>query len=146
LNKSNLKLPPRRFGERRTGKEMTNKSKPAARAMSDDEFDSRFPYEKAAIDWFIDVRYKDKLVCPHCGTRVSIYRERERLKVFHCSECNNSFSPIKGTIFEKTHIEIRKWFKVIGVRSSCCKFSSTSILHFFFQSGSSAWALFISSN
>jgi ribosomal protein L37AE/L43A len=92
---------------------MTNKSERAVSSMSDDEFDARFPDEKAAVDWFIDIRYKGNLVCPHCGTRVSIYRERERLKVFHCSQCNNSFSPIKGTIFEKTRIEIRKWFKVI---------------------------------
>jgi transposase-like protein len=92
---------------------MTNKSERAASAMSDDEFESRFPNEKAAIDWFIDMRYKGNLVCPHCGSTVSIYRERKRLKVFHCSNCNNSFSPIKGTIFEKTHIKIRKWFKVI---------------------------------
>jgi transposase-like protein len=81
--------------------------------MSDDEFGSRFPDEKAAIDWFIDMRYNGNLVCPHCGATVSIYRERGRLKVFHCSACNNSFSPLKGTIFEKTHIEIIKWFKVI---------------------------------
>jgi ribosomal protein L37AE/L43A len=92
---------------------MTNKSERAVSAMSDDEFDSRFPNEKAAIDWFIDIRYKGNLVCPHCEKTISIYRERKRLKVFHCSYCNNSFSPIKGTIFEKTHIEIRKWFKVI---------------------------------
>jgi transposase-like protein len=92
---------------------MTNKSERAVSAMSDDEFDSRFPNEKTAIDWFIDMRYNGNLVCPHCGATVSIYRERARLKVFHCSQCNNSFSPIKGTIFEKTHSEIRKWFKVI---------------------------------
>jgi transposase-like protein len=92
---------------------MTNKSKRAVSAMSDDEFGGRFPNEKAAIDWLIDIRYKGNLVCPHCGATISIYRERERLKVFHCSNCNNSFSPIKGTIFEKTHILITKWFKVI---------------------------------
>jgi transposase-like protein len=92
---------------------MTNKSKKAVSAMSDDEFDSRFPNEKAAIDWFINMRYKGNLVCPRCESTVSICRERERLKVFHCSHCNYSFSPIKGTIFEKTHIEIRKWFRVI---------------------------------
>jgi DNA-directed RNA polymerase subunit RPC12/RpoP len=62
---------------------MTNKSERAVSAMSDDEFDERFPDEKAAIDWFIDMRYKGSLVCPHCGTKISIYRERKRLKVFH---------------------------------------------------------------
>ena len=91
---------------------MTNKSKRAVDVMSDDEFDSRFTNEKAAIDWFIGIRYKGNLACLHCGTTISIYRERARLKVFHCSQCDNSFSPNKGTIFEKNHIEIRKWFKV----------------------------------
>jgi transposase-like protein len=92
---------------------VTDKSERAASAMPDDEFDRRFPDEKAAIDWFIDMRYRGTLVCPHCGKTVNIYRERGRLKVFHCYNCNYSFSPIKGTIFEKTHIEIRKWFKTI---------------------------------
>jgi transposase-like protein len=92
---------------------MTNKSKRAVSAMSDKEFEEKFPSEKAAIDWFIDIRYKGNLVCPHCGATISIYRERARLKVFHCAQCNNSFSPIKGTIFEKTHIGIRAWFKAI---------------------------------
>ena len=81
--------------------------------MSDEEFKDRFPDEKAAIDWFIAIRYKGNPVCPHCGTTISIYRERARLKVFHCSQCDNSFSPIQGTIFEKTHIEILKWFQAI---------------------------------
>jgi transposase-like protein len=92
---------------------MTNKSERAVSAMSDKRFEKRFPNEKAAIDWFIDMRYKGKLVCPHCGATIYIYRERERLKVFHCSKCNNSFSPLKGTIFEKTHIPIVDWFKTI---------------------------------
>jgi ribosomal protein L37AE/L43A len=90
-----------------------NKSERAVSAMSDDEFDSRFPDEKAAVDWFIYTRYKGNLVCPHCGKTANIYRERKRLKVFHCSICNNLFSPIKGTIFEKTHIKIIKWFRTI---------------------------------
>jgi transposase-like protein len=101
------------LGRGEQARKTTNKSERSVRAMSEDEFDSRFPDEKAAIDWFIDIRYKGNLVCPHCGTKISIYRERKRLKVFHCSHCNNSFSPIKGTIFEKTHIDIRKWFKAI---------------------------------
>jgi transposase-like protein len=35
------------------------------------------------------------------------------LKVFHCKNCNNDFSPFKGTIFEKSTTELRKWFYAI---------------------------------
>lgn len=37
--------------------------------MPDDEFDSGFPDEKAAVDWFMYIRYKGSLVCLHCDAR-----------------------------------------------------------------------------
>jgi transposase-like protein len=121
---------------------MTNKSERAVSAMSDDEFEERFPNEKAAIDWFIDMRYKGNLACPHCGTKISIYRERDRLKVFHCSHCNNSFSPIKGTIFEKTHIPIRKWFKVIkDFLNDRTGYSACNVARYFKMTYKSAWRM-----
>jgi transposase-like protein len=85
----------------------------ALSSMSDIEFDTKFPNEKTAIDHFLHIRYNGNMSCPHCGSKIQIYRERKRLKVFHCSICNNSFSPIKDTIFEKTHIPIITWFKII---------------------------------
>jgi predicted RNA-binding Zn-ribbon protein involved in translation (DUF1610 family) len=98
-----------------SGKEMTNKSKPAVSAMSDNEFTAKFPDDKAAIDHFLAIHYKgDNITCPHCGEIIiNIYRYRERPKFFQCSNRNNTFSPFKGTIFEKTHIKTIKWFKVI---------------------------------
>jgi transposase-like protein len=85
----------------------------ALSAMSDDEFDKRFPNEKAAVDHIVNIRYKGNLMCPHCNETVKIYRERKRIKVFNCSNCKNSFSPLTGTIFYKTHIPLLKWFKII---------------------------------
>jgi transposase-like protein len=73
----------------------------------------KFPNEKAAIDYFLDLRYKGNLTCPHCGTAVSIYRYRERPKFFQCSNCHNTFSPFKDTIFAKTHIDLRWRFFII---------------------------------
>jgi transposase-like protein len=89
---------------------MTNKSEKAVSAMTFREFLEKFPDEKAAIDYFIDIRYQGNLTCPHCGATISIYRYRDRPKFFQCSTCQNTFSPFKGTIFEKTHIDIRWWF------------------------------------
>ena len=92
---------------------MTNKSIKAVSAISVPQFWKRFPDEKAAIDYFLDIRYKGNLTCPHCGATVSIYRYRERPKFFQCSTCNNTFSPFKDTIFKKTHLDLRLWFFAI---------------------------------
>jgi hypothetical protein len=56
---------------------MTNKSKPAANAMTDDEFDSRFPHEKAAIDWFIR---KSGLI-PRSSAPAQIRHDLQRLGI-----------------------------------------------------------------
>ena len=74
------------------------------------EFNERFPTEKSAIDYFFQVRYNNVLTCPHCGSKVRVYRYRKRDKVCHCKNCNNSFSPFSDTIFEKSCTDMRKWF------------------------------------
>jgi transposase-like protein len=77
------------------------------------DFNKRFPTEKAAIDHFVEVRYKGMLTCPHCGAIVKVYRYRERAKVCHCKNCNDSFSPFTNTIFENSSTDMRKWFYAI---------------------------------
>jgi transposase-like protein len=89
---------------------MTNKSRKAVSAMNFFQFERKFPDEKAAIDYFLGIRCQGALTCPHCGAEVSIYRYRDRPKFFHCYSCGRPFSPFKGTIFEKTHIDMRRWF------------------------------------
>jgi hypothetical protein len=74
------------------------------------DFNQLFPTEKAAIDYFLRVRYGDTLTCPRCGAKVKVYRYRELAKACHC---NNSFSPFSGTIFEKTTTSLVKWFYAV---------------------------------
>ncbi|MDR1127437.1 MAG: transposase, partial [Treponema sp.] len=38
------------------------------------EFNSHFPTEQAAINYFYHIRYNDILTCPHCGAKVKLYR------------------------------------------------------------------------
>jgi transposase-like protein len=92
---------------------MTDKSEKAVSAMNFFEFERKFSNEKAAIDYFLDNRYQGNLTCPRCGATISIYRYRDRPKFFQCYHCNNTFSPFKDTIFEKTHIDMRRWFYAI---------------------------------
>jgi len=83
--------------------------------MTFTEFEKKFPTEEAAIDYFVAVRYAERLTCPHCGATSGVYRHRRRIRYCECSKCNNSFSVFKGTIFEDTKLDIRKWFYAINI-------------------------------
>lgn len=79
------------------------------------EFNKKFPTEEAAIQYFIDIRYGDKVVCPHCGCIDKIYRRKDdRRKDFVCNNCNNEFSVFRNTIFEKSSTDLRIWFYAIN--------------------------------
>ena len=76
------------------------------------DFNRKFPTEKVAIDHFFQVRYNNVLTCPHCGTKVNLYRTG-RQKVCICHSCDNTFSPFSDTIFKKSKTDMRMWFYAI---------------------------------
>ena len=76
------------------------------------ELQKRFPTEKAAIDHFISLRYNEKPACVHCGN-VHTYHRSVTPKVFHCVDCNNTFSVFKDTIFENSSTSLVKWMYAI---------------------------------
>jgi transposase-like protein len=77
-------------------------------------FFEKFPTELSIIEYFIGIRYPDGATCPHCGAvKYKIYREPKYPKIFNCKNCFNTFSIFKGTIFEKSDTDLRKWFYAI---------------------------------
>ena len=72
----------------------------------------KFPSEKDIVDHYVHIRYGDHAVCNHCGS-IKVYQRNSNIKVFDCNDCGNTFSPFKGTIFEKSSTDIRKWFYAI---------------------------------
>ena len=76
------------------------------------EFNKQFPTELDCIKYFITIRYNNKPVCRHCGNN-KIYHRADYPRIFSCSVCHNSFSIFKGTIFEKSDTDLRKWFYAI---------------------------------
>jgi transposase-like protein len=81
--------------------------------MTYKEYRNKFPTEEAAIEHFLNIRYNGQLECPHCGSIDYVYRNKGNLKLVQCHTCNNSFSPFRDTIFEKTHTDMRDWFVAI---------------------------------
>ncbi len=77
------------------------------------DFLQNFPDEKSIINYFIKVRYGETVHCPHCGSVINHLNRADKPKVFNCSACKNTFSISKGTIFEKSDNDLRKWFYAI---------------------------------
>ena len=80
--------------------------------MTYEEFLKKFPSEKKVIDYFIKVKYPEEIKCSHCGS-TKVYHRNNEYKVFDCSNCHNSFSIFKGTIFEKTSTDLTRWMYAI---------------------------------
>lgn len=51
-------------------------------------------------------------VCPHCATTEKIYRLKGG-KLFKCGTCKKQFTVTVGTIFERSHVSLQKWFEAI---------------------------------
>ena len=71
-----------------------------------------FPTEESVIKYYINTRYPDGVKCNYCGSE-KVYQEHKRPKVFSCNDCKTTFSPFKGTIFEKSSTDMRKWMYAI---------------------------------
>ena len=78
------------------------------------EFNKKLGTEKAVVDYFVKVRYPKGVCCNHCGS-VKVYPRKSSIKVFDCNDCSNTFSPFKGTIFEKSSTDLHKWMFAIHV-------------------------------
>lgn len=73
----------------------------------------KFPTENSIIEYFIKSRYGETVICPHCGHVIEVKHRNDRPKLFNCRFCKNTFSVFKGTIFEKSDTDLRKWFYAI---------------------------------
>ena len=50
-------------------------------------------------------------ICPYCGsTKATKYKIEHR---YRCNGCFTSYSVTVGTLFHKTHLDLRKWFRAI---------------------------------
>ena len=62
------------------------------------------------------MRWNGKPICPHCDHNV-VYKFADG-KHYKCKACRQKFTVNIGTIFEDTHIGLRKWFIAIYIFTS----------------------------
>ena len=75
-----------------------------------------YPDQEACIEHLEAVRWGDEPNCPHCGS-LKVGRKSDTFGHgrWNCHDCKSSFNVLSGTIFEKTKINLQKWFMAIGL-------------------------------
>lgn len=82
-------------------------------AMTFIELQEKFPTEHSIIAHFRTIRYRNGLICPHCGSTQKVGTRTDQPKLCNCNHCHNTFSIFTGTIFEKTSTDLTKWFYTV---------------------------------
>jgi transposase-like protein len=77
----------------------------------------RFGTDETAREYLESIRWPDGPVCPHCRNADAKHMwkiqpnpdKKIRAGLRRCAKCNREFTVTVGTIFEDSHIPLRKW-------------------------------------
>ena len=76
----------------------------------------RFPDQESCIKHLEQVRWGDTPCCPHCESEcVGPKNESNKVGRWNCYDCKSSFNVLSKTIFQKTKVDLRKWFAAIAL-------------------------------
>ena len=87
--------------------------------------------EKAAYEHLAKIRWPEGPICVHCQSK-KIYTLKvagTTRVVLKCATCRKQFSATVGTIFERSHIALNKWFMAFQLMASSKKGMSAHQLH-----------------
>lgn len=91
------------------------------------------PNDKACRQFLENLRWNGEPVCPHCGSVNKDHYELKTKGEFNglrkCKDCKQRFTVTVGTMFEGSHLSLRKWFIAIYIFSSHKKGISSLQLH-----------------
>ena len=80
-----------------------------------------------------ELRWGGSPICPHCGVQNSnhykLKQKGEFKGLYKCKDCRERFTVTVGTMFEGSHIKLRKWFIAIYIFTSHKKGISSLQLH-----------------
>src|SRR5690242_925502 len=90
---------------------------PTPERLTLDRINTRFHTDEAARAYLEAVRWPNGPVCPHCrnADAAKIYKLAENVDkkirpgLYECAACRKQFTVTVGTIFEDSHIPLRKW-------------------------------------
>jgi len=74
------------------------------------EFEDRFRTEEACSAYLVGLRWPQGFRCPRCGHGQAWRLQRG---LFQCRGCQAMVSATAGTIFHRSHLPLRVWFRAI---------------------------------
>jgi transposase-like protein len=76
-------------------------------------------------------RWPDGPVCPHCGSqgKIGAVTSKARPGLYYCGDCGKQFTVTVGTVFERSHVPLTKWWLAVHLLSSSKKGMSAHQLH-----------------
>jgi transposase-like protein len=87
--------------------------------------------EQAAYEHLAKIRWPDGVKCIHCQHEkvYTLNIKTSTRVVLKCAKCRKQFSATVGTIFERSHIPLNKWFMAFQLMASSKKGMSAHQLH-----------------
>lgn len=80
------------------------------------------PTDEACREYLELTLWNKEPVCPHCGVKnkkhYKLKTKGEFKGLYKCKDCRARFTVLVGTMFEGSHIPLRKWFIAIYIFSS----------------------------
>ncbi len=80
------------------------------------------PDDKSCREYLEKMRWNGEPICPHCGSQnkghYKLKTKGEFNGLYKCADCRERFTVTVGTLFEGSHISLRKWFIGMYIFSS----------------------------
>jgi len=116
-----------------------------------DQIMERFNTDESARAYWESIHWPNGAVCPHCKNhdakaicKIQANEKKEvRAGLHQCLKCRKQFTSTIGTIFEDSHIPLRKWIVAFYLNSSSKKGISSLQLQRILALGSYRTALFM---
>jgi len=91
-----------------------------------------FTNEDKAREALEAMRWPNGPVCPHCGSLDGIAKAQGkavRSGLYYCAACNDQFTVTVGTIMERSHVPLTKWWLAMHLMGSSKKGMSAHQMH-----------------
>jgi len=90
-----------------------NETETTGKPISLQTLADHFPTEQVCRDYLEAARWNGDPSCPYCWSyNISKFKDG---KLYFCGKCRRHFTVTVGTIFEKSHIPLRKWFFAVYI-------------------------------